>query len=315
MRTALPLVIAVAACTRAPITHDAGGGSHEQDALRAGEYCESIVDFFCAYYVRCGRMAVASVAECEPVFLEACNARYEPSYVSLANAGLLSLSRDGIAACQAHLDDVACGEQLLDLDGPCAGMWQGTQPAGAACGFDVESFVCAPGTACTLGLDFCGTCETVVADGDPCSDEGVTCARTSSCVDGVCTPRARIGDPCGDAFDCVLGARCVDGACAAPTYVGVGDPCGGAGGDRCPYASACIDGACVRSSELGGACGADASGAACDSGTCSDDGVCVELRAQGASCDAGAQCQTGACDDGTCLALPDACITDATDGG
>jgi hypothetical protein len=307
---ALPCALALACA--APSAGGGGGegeGEGEPAALTAADYCETIVGFFCPYYVRCGRMAVSTVDECRPVFLSSCEANYEPSYVSLEDAGLLTLSRAGVDACSAHLDDVACEEQLLDLDGPCSGMWVGTQPAGAACGFDIESFVCAPGSTCTLGLDLCGTCEAIVADGARCDEEGVTCARTSSCVDGVCEPRLAVGAPCEAGDTCVLGARCRDGACAGPAYVGVDDACDL--DHRCAYASTCAGGACVATSDLDEACGANADGALCHSGWCDADqggGQCVELLAQGGACTESRQCQTNACVDGACLALPSACF-------
>lgn len=261
----------------------------------ARTYCETIVEFFCPYYVRCGRMAVTSVDECTPVFLEACNERYEPSYVALEDAGLIEISSDGVTQCRAHLEDVACEEQILDLDGGCASMWTGQVDVGGACGFDVESFVCAPGAVCTVGLDLCGTCETVLEDGAACGAVNTSCSRTSSCEDGVCVPKKPVGAACAPDDRCVLGAACRDGVCAGPDYVSVGDTCDF--DRRCPYASACIDGVCVRSSELEGPCGAER---ACDSGFCSD-GVCVPFVAQGAPCSASPQCQTGACIEGFCL--------------
>jgi hypothetical protein len=252
-------------------------------------------------------MAVDDEQQCRAVFLEACNARYEPSYVSLEDAGLLTLDEDGVAACRAHLDDVPCAAQIFDLDGPCADMWRGTQPAGAACGLDVESFVCAPGTACTLTVSLCGTCETVLEDGAACGAEGTTCARASSCEDGVCVRKKAVGEACTDADRCVLGASCTDGVCAGPDIVAVGEACDQA--RRCPYAAACIDGVCVRSSELGEPC---SEAVACDSGFC-DDGVCAALFAQGAPCTASAQCQSGACIEGACREIPGACFASESD--
>ncbi len=298
---------ALVACPAARRVDSADAGRDPaDDSLSADDYCESIVEFFCSYYLRCGRMAVATAQECRPVFLQACNNRYEPSYIALANAGLLALSSDGVAQCQAHLDTVACDQQLQDLDGPCALMWRGEQQVGAPCGFDVESFVCGPTTQCRLAPDFCGTCAAVVADGADCAGDNVTCARTSSCESGVCVARARVGDACTDQTTCVLGARCTDGSCAGAHYVGVGDSCDF--DRRCPYASACIAGTCVRSSELDGECGANRS---CDSGTCDADSArCVAFHAQSSACDASAQCQTGVCIEGFCSALPGACITE-----
>jgi hypothetical protein len=307
-----PLLFAVAslalACVPSPIDlGDAGpgdAGAADADVVAASGYCEAIVDFFCPYYVRCGRMAVATVDECRGVFLAECHARFEPSYVSLESAGLLSLSRAGLDACAAHLDDVSCAQQLFDLDGPCATMWQGRQPAGARCGFDIESFVCAPGTACVLDVGLCGTCRTIVDDGGGCNEETLTCAVASTCEDGECVARSRVGEPCPAGERCVLGAVCDDGVCAGPRYVGVGDACDNFEG-RCPFRAECRAGQCRLAVAIGDACDATTP---CDaSGSCSG-GVCVELVAQGGACEEADACQTGVCAEGHCSVIPGACF-------
>lgn len=286
-------------------TSDIGdAGVVDEDRVAAGDYCESIVDFFCPYYLRCGRLAAASVEECRAVFLPACNARFEPSYLSLESAGLLSLSRGGLEACAAHLEDVACEQQLLDLDGPCAAMWKGTQPEGAACGFDIESFVCAPGTACVLDLTFCGTCQTIVDDGARCDIGEVTCARESTCEDGDCVARQRVGGSCAAGERCVLGAICDnDAICTGPDYVGIGDACDFT--SRCPFRAECLDGQCRLAVAVGEACGATVP---CDSGGFCRGGVCSELVAQGGACVQGAECQTGVCAEGSCSVIPGVCF-------
>jgi len=293
-----------AACPLPPvIVRDAGPDAPIDDVIAAEEYCETIVDFFCAYYVRCGRMAVESETECRGVFLEACNARYEPSYIAIADASLLSLSRNGVETCATHLDEVACEEQILDLDGPCAGMWIGTQESGAACGFDIESFVCVTGTACELGPDFCGTCESIAPDGERCDADGVTCSRASSCEGGVCVAKKRVGEACVAGERCMLGASCNNGFCSGAAYVSVGDACDFS--HRCPYRSECINGACVLAGGLGASC---SDVVPCDSGVHCEADQCVELRAQGAACTSSAECQPGLCRDGFCDVLPSACI-------
>lgn len=316
-----PIIATLAGCPPAPPPievddhRDAGPSPDAGPSSSAATYCESIVEFFCPYYLRCGRMAVADEAACREVFLETCNARYEPSYTALAEAGLLELSAEGIEACRNHLEDVPCEEQLLDLDGPCAGMWAGTQPAGAACGFDVESFTCAPGTACVLDVTFCGTCERVVADGEPCDQDGVTCGRESLCDSGFCVARRRVGQSCGPDDRCVLGATCADdNVCRGPAYVGVDGACDF--DHRCPYAATCIAGTCRATAGLDEECD---DSTPCHSGSChvdpqSAEGTCVELSAQGAACDDGVQCQTGSCLQGRCATLPSACFNPASPG-
>ena len=53
------------------------------DELDPTNYCETTVDMFCSFYLRCGRIAADSSEDCRQVFLETCNERFEPIYVSL----------------------------------------------------------------------------------------------------------------------------------------------------------------------------------------------------------------------------------------
>ncbi len=270
--------------------------------IAAVDYCESVGDFFCDFYLRCGRMAASDVAECRAVFAETCNARYESRYVDLERAELLSLSKSGVEACAAHLATVSCSEQPTDLDGPCASMWVGAAPVGAKCGIDVESLVCAQGTTCIVGMDFCGTCEAAAPRGGACQPGVVWCGSQDACIDGICAPRSLPGQACGARQPCVLGASCVGGTCVAPSIVTVGEACDSA--HRCPYRSFCDAGVCKRSSLLGEAC---SSARACASGRC-EDGTCLPLRAAGEVCRTHAECRSAQCVAGTCTPLPSACL-------
>ena len=229
--------------------------------LTANMYCERTVDFFCDFYLRCGRMAVATKEECREVFLETCNARYEPVYVNLVEAGLLDISPSGVDVCRDHLASVACAEQIRDLQGPCTSMWVGLQKVGGPCGFNIESFVCEPDTRCVLSLSLCGTCKPVAAAGDACGAD-VTCASDASCDGGTCKLRAQVGDTCSGTLDCVLGARC-DQTCQPPTFVGVAADCDST--NRCQYSTSCVGGTCVKNAMLGHSCDTQTP---CDSGFC-----------------------------------------------
>lgn len=265
----------------------------------AADYCERTVDDFCDYYLRCGRMAVDDVATCHTVFLERCNAVYEPRYRTLEERGVLALSADGLDACAEHLQTVACDQQIGDLDGACAQLWTGLTPAGGACAPGVESLVCAEGTTCVLGLDLCGSCEATVATGATCGD-GLRCQAADSCLDGVCVARGRPGDAC-DVVPCALGARCVDNLCQVPDIAGLGDTCDAF--HPCAYASVCTGGTCNAVAWLGQSCDTTTP---CGSGWC-DAGTCAALFDDGVSCERGDQCVSGLCD-GTCSALPGVCF-------
>ncbi|MBW2255294.1 MAG: hypothetical protein JRI25_11930 [Deltaproteobacteria bacterium] len=266
----------------------------------AVDYCESTVDFFCDYYLRCGRMAEEDDEGCHSTFLEVCNEVYEPHYIALEEAGLLALSEEGMEACAEHLETVTCEQQLFDLDGGCGTMWEGLAPAGGDCGPGIESFVCDAGSTCVLGLDLCGTCEAAAGVGETCGEE-VRCRSQADCVDGWCIASALPGEVCSEALGCVSGASCVDDTCVGFGWSEVGQACDWE--NRCPYRSACVDGFCVQSALLGEGCG---DGVTCASGFC-EDGTCVELRDDGVSCERADQCVAGRCDE-TCGGLPGVCF-------
>ena len=279
----------------------AGGGGGA--APGASDYCETIVDFFCDFYLRCGRMAVSSVEQCRPRFLESCNSQFEGRYVDLANAGLLSLDADGLSACEAHLDTVACEQQIFELQGPCASIWRGSQPAGAPCGLDVEFFVCEPASECVLGLDLCGECRALVAIGGDCSGADTACGSAAFCDAGSCRARKQNGEACGPDDRCMAGSGCAGGLCSGPSFVTLGESCGN--DRRCPYLSACIAGVCSATAGIGESCGSDLE---CENDFCGDAGNCEAPHANGQSCASSGQCQSGLCEASVCRALPSACI-------
>lgn len=280
---------------------DAGEVSDDVDAAR---YCEEIEPFFCSFYLRCNRIAATDEEGCRALFRETCPERYLPRYLGLAQAGMLKLSRAGLATCRAHLDTVACEKQVFDVDGPCRGMWVGTQPAGSACGLDIESFVCAPGSRCVLGLNLCGTCEPTARVGEACG-EGTSCEDTARCIDGHCAARARFGETCDETLGCLLGLSCTNGICTAPGRASEGEACGA--NIRCPYATVCTQGACRKQALMGEACSGSPG---CASGWCSNPqgGTCEHLKPAGAACNYAIECATGPCREHVCEPSPSACI-------
>jgi len=286
------------AADASPVADDGPGG-----VVAAANYCEQISDFFCDFYLRCGRTAAQSKAECLQTFEESCNSNFEGAYQELEALGLLALSADGIASCRTHLEGVVCEQQLNELSGPCAGMWIGSQDSGAACGLDTEFFVCKPDNDCVLDLSFCGTCRPRVALGNSCTPIEESCGQEGFCQDGTCVARKLPGESCLDLDRCTVGSRCEQGICQPPTFVALGDAC-----DtrlRCPYQSACIDGLCQSSARLGESCSASLP---CAAGYCGDQGLCQEPLAEGASCQGSAWCRSGLCVDQQCQARPSACL-------
>ena len=266
------------------------------------DYCEKSVDVFCPYYLRCGRMAVESVGECRTAFLETCNLKYEPHYKSLADAGYLKLSQEGLDVCAEHLESVVCAEQQNDLDGPCAAIWKGTQAVGESCGFSFAALSCEPQSKCVIDLSLCGSCKVEASAGEACDGEE-SCDSESSCDGTSCVALAQSGEACDDELRCVLGAFCDANICKAPAYVGVGESC-----DnylyRCAYKSYCSGSACKAQALLGGACTSDTG---CASGFCSLDGSCEPLYAVAMACERSAQCHAG-CVDGFCAKLLSSCF-------
>jgi hypothetical protein len=306
---------AVVACPAPTPPIDVGEGEGEGEGedgafLPATSYCEALADVFCPFYLRCGRLAGASDIEgCRAAFAVGCEAAFEPRFLPLADAGLMQLSRAGLDACATHLDDVACTGQFFELEGPCAGIWEGTVPAGGACGLDAETFVCAPGTACTLDLSFCGTCENVLDVGATCrvGDEGVAgaCGPRAECGDDdVCVDRPDVGEACVEGgTPCTLPARCSDGVCRHPAIVAVGEACDSQ--RRCPYGARCADGVCVASTSQGGSCAASFE---CDTGLFCGGGVCAPVVVEGA-CVVDEQCASGTCEQGACAPFAPRCTT------
>ena len=264
------------------------------EVIPAHQYCETVAPFFCDFYVRCGRMAVDSVEACLPVFASACNFGYEPQYIAHENRRLLALSAGGIEACRAHLAAVACEAQVFDLDGPCAAMWVGLAPVGAACAPGIGSFVCAVGGTCVLGLDFCGVCEAAAATGHACGPEAgdLRCEAADRCAEGTCAPRTVPGGPCAADEDCVVAAACVEGTCRTFERARAGEACGA--DRRCPYHSTCRGGRCEVNRTLGEACSA---GDVCDAGRCVE-GVCVAMGGEEAFCQEDAECLSAMCTPG-----------------
>ena len=267
--------------------------------IPASSYCEESVDIWCPYYLRCGRMAATDLDDCRQTFLESCNAVYEPHYAALESLGMLELSRQGLQACAEHLEAVACEEQIFDLDGGCGEVWRGLMPADSTCAPGVESFVCDGDSTCVLSLDFCGTCQPAVGEGQPCDTE-IRCQSGLYCLEGACVSRALPGEACGD-IPCVSGATCVGGLCQGRTIVGLGESCNSA--LRCPYRAACVDGECVQTALLGESCAE----LPCATGYC-EGGICVQLLAGGSHCTAHGQCLSGICDGDSCMALPGSCF-------
>lgn len=284
-----------------PAGIDSGLGNGD---IPAENYCETIAESFCDFYLRCGRMVATGPTQCRERFLESCNNRYEPTYIILETAGHLSFDGAAWEVCASYLEDVQCTDHGTDLDGPCAAIWRGEAQQGEACGLGLESFVCAEGNACAITLP-CGDCREISGVGGPCGDGLHLCDDAHHCVDGLCAASPALGEPCGGDLtnDCASnGIWCVDGICQAVGYVGIGQSCSGI--LRCPYFASCTDGVCVEQSALGDPC---TTSGQCASGFCAD-GICAAPLPLGSPCDGSMLCLGGTCDNGLCVAWAPSCL-------
>ena len=268
--------------------------------ISAETYCESTVEMFCGFYLRCNRMAASSFDECREIFLETCNQRYEPSYIALASVGLLTLSEQGIRNCETHLANVDCNAQVFDLDGGCSGVWQGSGQETGRCSYGIESFVCAPGFSCELDTTLCGQCERTSQSGDSCANNQ-PCRGSFFCAGGLCQPRGLPGAPCLELGHCVVGSRCESNVCKAPIRVGLGEACDQI--RRCPYKSQCVGNICQETARLNEPCQLSVG---CMSGYC--DEVCRAFKSVGEPCTRNSECAINRCTDGRCGPSTSACL-------
>lgn len=294
----LAVILSPLACT--PVESDLDAGV---EVLDVSDYCELSAKDFCQFYLRCSRVVSPDQASCEQLFLQSCNENYEPHYAALAEHAMLSLSPAGLRACQQYLESVPCDHQLLDLDGPCADMWQGLSASGSQCGAGIDSFVCNEQTSCVVGLDLCGTCEPAAETGAHCGDD-LRCVYPDNCVDGVCVGGAFPGSSCDANQRCISGASCRNGVCVARIFVGLGQSCDQ--DHRCQYGAACVGGTCQQQAFLGESCG---DLRPCMSGYCDANSlVCMQRLPENGVCVNNDMCRSGHCESSRCTALLSACF-------
>ncbi len=197
------------------------------------------------------------------------------------------------------------GESSCQLSSYCTGFGQGTcvrRPGlGEACGD-------APG--CLDDLEcHAGRCEAVhpVADGDPC-DIVARCPEGSVCDQAVCRP-LRVDLPAGESCNwdlCKPPLTCLDGVCAP--RAAVGDACQ----ISCGYGLFCLADRCALPLAVGEACNSHwqcTPGLFCDTGVDGNrhPGQCQPLPGVGGHCDYDNPCPLSLqCTDGACRPI-DAC--------
>lgn len=166
----------------------------------------------------------------------------------------------------------------------CAGLLQGTLPAGSACASSLE---CADGLYCRgLSANGPGQCSAPAAARAPCATpEDNLATFTASrddprhreceghCVRGRCLPFAEAGELCAARSSCRPGLNCLAGRCADRPMAAIGEPCTG-GGD-CAQGF-CQDGVCAAFKERGAPCRLpfECRGRVCEKAAGAAQGVC-----------------------------------------
>lgn len=155
-----------------------------------------------------------------------------------------------------------------------------------------------------------GVCEPIVLDspGVPCTGEqrcpsGTVCVGWTADAPGICEAPHSEGEACTRHEDCKPHLACLpsDGGSACARRRADGEPCTDARG--CRVQSTCVKGECRALEEPGQSCDETK---ACLWGTCVDAGTaglkCVPPLGPGAGCTSSAQCASGRCEQGVCLA-------------
>jgi hypothetical protein len=281
---------------------------------------------------------------CEELSSFVSSAMCRPGYPDLIWEGILDAWRAGTGMYDPARGR-ACLEALSRIEGcptsideiypvECLEMVVGTVPEGGACYVGHWAPECQEGLQCIRGSECPGRCEPWSERGEPCDGvrycaPGLSCDRSNVCVgpalgepcdeycglglvcaEGACVFPAQRGEACDDAQPCSSPLQCgSDGHCEDPTRPTEGEPCEPFVG--CAFPAGCVrfgeDASsyvyrCVNGSPLGQGCG---STMPCGAGGRCVTGVCRQIVASGAACDASHVCPVEHdCTAGTCIPWP-----------
>jgi hypothetical protein len=290
--------------------------------------------FTCATYARCAR-----VMRCEYAFdtVKECLAHHwlgdltagEENLLAAVDRGTTSYDGEAAAACIDWVAGGACSRSMTSL--ACELTFAGTLADGDSCYLDRE---CGTGGYCVgCAPDECckGTCSIPGEAGEPCPDERWGCAPGLLCDAGTCieAPATCFADAdCAEGLHCAETGLCVDG-------VGEGGRCtldpdeddedeedGGDDGEEdpgswrdaadqseCAPGLYCVDSRCQKTNFVGAPCERYehcTGGLYCDYGTSGEPGSCQPRAAIGEACRSDLPCLASAiCDveTSTCVAL------------
>jgi hypothetical protein len=254
-------------------------------SIREDQFANTFASAVCSWEVRCDTIPDSSFCATNQTIRTPSGGTYDGEAAS---------------ACVGDLDALPCpdeaGVALLGLRADCAGVYRGTDAAGATCMSDSDcaSGLCNQADACTVGI-----CDALapVGEGEACTQD-VACPKGDLCgSDGKCDPAPGAGQAC--AGFCAEGLICsvATGTCVAP--VAKGGRCD-QDVDSCDTGLNCDGTTCGSDVAVGGSCTFTVDCvpyAFCDSST----SKCVQKSAPGGPCQLDEDCLQGSCQPGgTC---------------
>jgi hypothetical protein len=303
------LLAALALFGAAVLSCGGSGGDEPADTSPQG-VCAFYAERDCAGFERCDLRDLKDffndVATCRERLAQTCELR-------LTAPGTTE-SSSRVVACAKAIAQLSC-DQYLDYDRwpePCS-LPAGNLPDGSGC---VVSSQCQGGSCALPFAERCGVCKTVSRAGGACmrSDD---CLDSMPCVDGVCVPHPKLGEPCSASNDrfCIVGVTCQNldasglGTCEKPLSIGAACDPQAATGDQCDYTQGyacdamtqqCEIAATSRLREIGEKC---SESALCQFASyCNGQGVCQAKPREGETCLSGvidclepARCFQGVC--------------------
>jgi hypothetical protein len=304
------------------------------DSITFDSYPDELRDSFCHYLAKCGD--VESVDTCRKINI-GLNIHLTASQQAAVDMGKVKFNGGSASSCLDALGNRSCdltSKGSRDAPDACRNITSGTLHADATCAFDAEcisQFCNVPrcDTACCMGTCVGDTAPVLAKRGQSC--ELAPCESGSFCDDATleCTALKAAGANCANAEECDYGLDCSQGGMCTP-LPGLGDPCTvicrDVGTTCSPMSHTCVKVAlageactnsldcalvyrcdatkhCVRGPALGEACNVSQlcgdNGAFCDTQLGANTGVCAMPKADGATCNRDAGCESRFCDPNT----------------
>lgn len=273
----------------APVTSVARDGGADSSTPDTGAseptspstWVKDLIAANCRREIRCGHYPDgATCTAAAPKYFVTDGFNTASAAVTAVGKGTAQFHAADATTCLTALSNLDCSFDawsLPSIPGPCATVFSGTVPDGAACIDDVE---CASGAPCVVAsTTTCeGTCNpssgacrmdtdcpaNQYCDGVPWQGPGFW--RSGAC-NPIVPPGAAAGDVCGMPVPCATGLNCFGGPaparCEPPGGVGVGEACGTEPASNLPGCAtglACItsdDGTtqtCMPEAKLGDPC-------------------------------------------------------------